>query len=86
METPRPTIDLKSPYNHLVQKVRKNQLRNRVPKYDKKDYQKMYRIVNKHRRKQEQRIKLCDVIEDMEDPDPYSPWYVFYCFQGEWED
>ena len=72
METPRPTIDLESPSNRLVEKIRKNELRRRFPKYEKKDYQKMYRVVNKYRRKQ----------NGDEDPDPFAPSYVFYCFHG----
>ena len=42
----------------------------------------MYYTLNKYRKKQE--YLLAD--EDIEDPDPFSSDYVFYCFNGKLED
>lgn len=84
--TPRPTIDPESPTNSLLRKMRRVELTKRIPKYEGKDYRKMYYVMNKYRKKQQERLDICDADEDMEDPDPYSPWYVFYCFKGKWED
>lgn len=80
--TPRPTIDPESPTKSLLVKMRRNKMMNKIPKYEGKDYHKMYYVLNKYRKKQ------ADLLEgdDIEDPDPYSPWYVFYCFKGKWEE
>lgn len=76
--TPRPTIDPESPVPALLRKMRRIEMSKRMPKYDKKDYAKMYRVMKKYRAKQ------IDLLEDndIEDPDPYVPTYVFYCFKG----
>ena len=84
--TPRPTIDPESPAKLLLMRMRSNEMSKRIPKYVGKDYRKMYYVLNKYRKKQVDKIRLCDAEEDMEDPDPYSPWYVFYCFKGKWEE
>lgn len=80
--TPRPTIDPESPTNSLLRKMRRVELAKRIPKYEGKDYRKMYYTLNKYRKKQE--YLLAD--EDIEDPDPFSADYVFYCFNGKLED
>lgn len=58
--------------------MRKNEMKKRMPKYEGKDYAKMYRTLKKFRQKQ---ITLLD-DPDIEDPDPYDTSYVFYCFTG----
>ena len=80
--TPRPTVDPESPVPSLLRKIRRNEMAKRIPKYNKKDYAKMYRVMKKYRSKQ------MDLLEDddIEDPDPYVPTYVFYCFKGKLED
>lgn len=80
--TPKPTIDLESPVPALLRKMRRNEMAKRIPKYEKKDYAKMYRVMKKFRTRQ------MDLLEDndIEDPDPYSPTYVFFCFKGKVED
>jgi hypothetical protein len=80
-DTPRPTIDPESPVPALLRKMRRNELAKRIPKYEKKDYAKMYRVMKKYRSKQE---KLLEEYES--DPDPYDPSYVFYCFTGKLEE
>lgn len=74
--TPRPTIDPESPTNSLLRKMRRVELTKRIPKYEGKDYRKMYYTLNKYRKKQDYE----------EDPDPFSSDYVFYCFTGKLED
>jgi hypothetical protein len=74
--TPKPTIDPESPTNSLLRKMRRTELANRIPKYEGKDYRKMYYTLNKYRKKQEYE----------EDPDPFASTYVFYCFQGKLEE
>ena len=76
--TPKPTIDPESLVPSLLNKMRHNEFRKRIPKYDKKDYARVYRIMLKYRKKQ---LELQD-DDDIEDPDPYDPSYVFYCFTG----
>ena len=76
--TVRPSIDPESPTNRLLQTMRKNEMKKRMPKYEGKDYAKMYRTLKKFRQKQ---ITLLD-DPDIEDPDPYDTSYVFYCFTG----
>lgn len=80
--TPRPSIDPESPVPSLLRKMRRNELLKRIPKYEKKDYAKVYRTMKKYRTKQ---IMLLE-DEDIEDPDPYVPTYVFHCFTGKLED
>jgi hypothetical protein len=74
--TPRPTIDPESPVPALLIKMRRTEMSKRIPKYEKKDYAKMYRVMKKYRTKQ------ADLVDYDSDPDPYSPSYVFYCFTG----
>ena len=77
--TPRPTIDPESMVNSLAYKVRKNEMAKKIPKYGPKDYAKMYRVMKKYRKKQ---LEMLEDDDDIEDPDPYAPSYVFYCFTG----
>lgn len=78
----KPTIDPESLVNTLVRKIRKQELAKKIPKYGGKEYAKMYRTMKKYRKKQ---MELLD-DDDIEDPDPYAPSYVFYCFTGKMED
>lgn len=80
--TPRPTIDPESPTKSLLIRMRNTELTKRIPKYVGKDYRKMYYVLNKYRKKQ------ADLLEgdDIEDPDPFSADYIFYCFNGKLED
>lgn len=79
--TPRPTIDPESPVPALLRKMRRIEMAKRIPKYEKKDYAKMYRVMKKFRRKQMELLEA----DDIEDPDPYVPTYIFYCFTGKLE-
>ena len=76
-ETPKPTIDPSSPPTKRIDHSRK-----KIPKYDTKDYAKSYRIMKKFREKQ----RMLLGAESIEDPDPFEPTYVFYCFKGTVED
>lgn len=53
---------------------RKAHYRSRLSPWTKEDKQRLYRILYTFRRKQRD---LTD--ENVEDPDPYDPTYVFYC-------
>lgn len=78
--TPRPEIDLESP--RVSARERYKEFKKLLPKYEKKDYGKMYYTMKKFRDRQRDLLEK----EDVEDPDPYMPTYVFYCFQGKLED
>ena len=78
--TPRPEIDLESPRVSAQERYR--EFKKLLPKYEKNDYGRMYYVMKKFRRRQQ---VLLD-YEDIEDPDPYAPSYVFYCFQGTLEE
>ena len=75
-ETPKPTIELDSP--RVSSRERYKEFEKLFPKYDKKDYGKMYYTMNKFRKRQ---MVLLD-SEDIEDPDPFQPLYIFFCFTG----
>ncbi len=77
---PKPTIDPYSPRASASQ--REKDFAKLLPKYDKKDYGRMYYVMKKFRNRQ----KILLGSEDIEDPDPYMPTYIFYCFQGDLED
>lgn len=72
-ETPKPTIDPESPSCK-----RPNHIRKKILKPDAKEY----RTLKKFREKQQ--ALLGD--DDIEDPDPFHPTYVFYCFTGTLKD
>lgn len=57
-------------------------MKQRMPKYAKHDYAKMYYVMYKYRKRQRQLLE----DNDIEDPDPYDPTYVFYCFTGKPKD
>jgi hypothetical protein len=73
-ETPKPTIDPLSP-------TRKRSKR-KIPTCDAKTHVQSYRTLRKFREKQ--KMLLGD--DDIEDPDPFEPTYLFYCFTGMRED
>ena len=75
--TPRPSIDPESPRGNY--RERDTEFKKLLPKYDSIAYRKMYYIMKKFRNRQ--RVLLDD--EDIEDPDPFLPTYIFYCFQGD---
>lgn len=75
-DTLKPTIEIESP--HVSSRERYKEFEKLLPKYDKKDYGKMYYIMHKFRRRQ---MILLD-SEDIVDPDPFHPSYLFYCFTG----
>lgn len=75
-QTPKPTIDLHSPEAEYTE--RRKEFLKLFPKYSKLDYGKMYYIMKKFRIRQQ---LLLDA-DDIEDPDPFYPTYVFYCFKG----
>jgi hypothetical protein len=74
-ETPKPTIDPESP------KTSRRKLLERIPKRSKKDQCRVYYMMRKFRQRQEELLGT----ENIEDPDPFEPTYIFYCFQGRWE-
>jgi hypothetical protein len=74
-ETPKPTIDPESP------KTSRSQPLERIPKRSKKDQSRVYYMMRKFRQRQEELLGT----ENIEDPDPFEPTYIFYCFQGRWE-
>ena len=72
----RPTIELDSPsadYNE-----RRKSFMKLFPKYEKTEHSKMYYIMKKFRNRQ---MVLLDT-DDIEDPDPFVPTYIFFCFTG----
>jgi len=71
--TPKPTIDPDSP----VASRGKDGLK-RMPKSDSRVRIRACYIVNKFRNRQRALLD-CD---DITDPDPFVPTYLFYCFQG----
>jgi len=79
-ETPKPSIDPDSP--KADHKERYKEFLKLFPKYRKAEYGKMYYTVNKFRNRQ--RILLD--TNDIEDPDPFCPTYIFYCFTGKMKD
>lgn len=70
------TIDLDSP--EADHRARRKALQTRLPRLDNK----MLYVLNKFRKRQI--LLLMD--EDIEDPNPYLPTYIFYCFTGKLED
>lgn len=70
------TIDLDSP--EADHRARMKALQTRLPRLDNK----MLYVLNKFRKRQI--LLLMD--EDIEDPNPYLPTYIFYCFTGKLED
>ena len=76
-ETPKPTIDLQSPCLK-----RPDLYKKKIATYGGRDRARMYRTMKKFRTKQ--LMLLGD--KSMEDPDPFDPTYVFYCFTGVRED
>jgi len=79
-ETPKPSIDLDSPGAN--DRDRHKEFMKLLPKCDKKDQGKTSYIMKKFRTRQ--RVLLDS--EDIEDPDPFTPKYIFYCFQGKLEE
>jgi hypothetical protein len=71
-----PTIDLESP--EADYRARRKELQSRLPRLDNKT---LY-VLNKFRKRQI--LLLMD--EDIEDPNPYLPTYIFYCFTGNLEE
>jgi len=78
--TPRPTIDLESPL--ADEKQRQKEFMKLIPKYSRIDYGKMYYVMKKFRNRQ----RLLLDTNDIRDPDPFVPAYVFYCFTGKLEE
>lgn len=76
---PKPSIDIESPLASTSE--RRKEFNKLLPKYDKISYMKMYHIMKKFRTRQ--RILLDS--DDIEDPDPFMPTYIFYCFQGKFD-
>ena len=69
------TIDIDSP--EADARARRRELQARLPRLDNK----MLYVLNKYRKRQI--LLLMD--EDIEDPNPYLPTYIFYCFTGNLE-
>lgn len=78
--TERPTIDPDSP--KADQKERQRKFMKLLSKYSRLQYRKMYYAMKKFRDRQ--RVLL--ETDDIEDPDPFVPTYIFYCFTGKLED
>lgn len=75
-ETPKPMIDIDSP-----RKDHKD-IQRLFPKYNRIDYGKMYYTMRKFRNRQ----KVLLDTDDIDDPDPFYPTYIFYCFTGKLKD
>ncbi len=69
-------IDIDSPCADYKQRYK--EFLKLFPKYSRLDYGKMYYIMKKFRTWQQ---VLLDK-DDIEDPDPFYPTYIFYCFKG----
>jgi hypothetical protein len=74
--TPRPQIDLNSPC--ADRKTREKEFLKLFPKYSKTEYARTYYTLRKFRNRQ----KVLMDNENIEDPDPFYPSYLFYCFKG----
>ena len=76
-DTPKPTIQPMSPYLK-----RPDINRKKIVSYEPKERARVYRVMKKFRDKQ------CFLLGDksIEDPDPFDPSYIFYCFTGIRED
>jgi hypothetical protein len=79
-ETPRPSIDIDSPRGDKDE--RHKQFKKLLTKYGKVDYCKAYHVLRKFRNRQ--RVLL--ETDDISDPDPFAPTYIFYCFTGNRKD
>lgn len=78
--TPRPTIDIESPYVNADKRYK--EFVKLLPKSDKKEYDQTYRVMKRFRTRQ--RVLLDGAY--YEDPYPFEPTYIFYCFQGTLEE
>ena len=72
----KPSIDVDSP--RADHKERYKEFLKLFPKYNKIDYGKVYYVMRKFRNRQ--RVLLDR--DDIADPDPFLPSYIFYCFKG----
>lgn len=79
-ETPRPWIEVDSP--RAEKGVRHKELKKLLANSGTVDYCKTYHVLRKFRNRQ--RILL--ETDDIEDPDPFMPTYIFYCFTGNRKD
>ncbi len=71
---PRPTLQVDElTFPSALRASRKRALLQRLSKWTKPDKQRLYRIMYKFRTKQR------TLDDDIEDPNPYKPTYVFYC-------
>jgi hypothetical protein len=78
-DTPRPMLDTeRMRFSCVLDNKRKRAIKNAMPTLTPSVKAKIGYVVRKYRTKQ--RKLMCD--EDIEDPNPYSYNYVFYCFQG----
>lgn len=75
-ETAKPSIDPDSPRGD--RKQREKEFLKLLPKYSKAEYARTYYVMKKFRNRQ----KVLLDAEDIEDPDPFYPTYLFYCFKG----
>ena len=78
-ETPRPTIETDLPEGlGSLYEQRRRDLEQRMPVLTFAEKQRMCHTVSKYRNKQTALLggECCS------DPYPFSPAYVFYCFQG----
>lgn len=83
-QTEKPTIDPESP--SVKSRNREKEFYKRIPKYEGRDYQKMYYVMKKYRTRQSELLENTYTEPDYSDPDPFDPSYIFYCFQGTLED
>lgn len=76
--TQKPTISAKSDWSESRYLKRRRDLHRKLPNGD----QSTYAVMRKFRLKQKKMLDKADAGGDYSDPDPYSPTFVFYCFQG----
>lgn len=83
MDTPRPTIETNLGEGlAALATQRMRELKKRMPVLSPTQKRRMSYVLSKYRKKQ--LALLGD--EYCSDPDPFSPTYVFYCFQGKVEE
>jgi hypothetical protein len=80
---PRPILEVDDlVYSSTLEKTRKRRLRARMPIEDKHARRRFEYVINKYRGKQRALLEKFNI----EDPDPYVPTYIFFCFQGTYDE
>lgn len=85
--TPRPELnvdDLDSTVT--LHKQRAEEFKKRLPKFTERRKRRIRYILTKFRAKQKEMLDKVYKDAEYDDPDPYDPTYLFYCFTGTLED